>query len=599
MWGFFAQMTAALDACHYRGPAPTGSRSAQAILHRDLKPENVFLDEHQNVKLGDFGLSKQISAQSFANTYVGTPYYMSPELASGQQYDIKSDIWALGCIVYELCALSPPFDAANQAELTRKIKLGMIPSLPRLYSRDLQDAVHAMLQLDHRRRPTTRQLLQLPLIKLACRTHQLAELHKSLESDREHVSAQLRAIEGREHALLDRERAMEDRERALHDREEALAAREAAIGDTASKDLLRQQADEQDYTLRQRELAVAMREEEVVTCQAELMRQYNEWYQGERVQLNEALEAQRLIVSEREAMITSLQNAAPPAEPTPGPVQGAAALAAAPDMPGTLPPEKKEPPSAVPTLERSCTDAATSLGVSSSQTTGRRMVRDRSQDMSEELRRRIAGGALALGSPRAPQTDDGWEDEPPVAASLARPRHPADLSDCSMRDASCMWRDAPVLSTPRRRTSLSTPRRAQNASQMNLPTSRTVPNLQVLPQEPQWHLCDESERPSPFLKRVSRVPLDSLHQSEADNSNASQLVSGPLKTRVRELRGGQENAPRRRLPTDVRRRRSSLLRPGTRTTNSSIPRMDANRARLPQSPSARSLRAPVPSARVR
>ena len=148
MWGFFAQMTAALDACHYRGPAPTGSRSAQAILHRDLKPENVFLDEHQNVKLGDFGLSKQISAQSFANTYVGTPYYMSPELASGQQYDIKSDIWALGCIVYELCALSPPFDAANQAELTRKIKLGMIPSLPRLYSRDLQDAVHAMLQLD-------------------------------------------------------------------------------------------------------------------------------------------------------------------------------------------------------------------------------------------------------------------------------------------------------------------------------------------------------------------------------------------------------------------------------------------------------------------
>ena len=169
-------------------------RTVQAILHRDLKPENVFLDADQNVKLGDFGLSKQMAAQAFANTYVGTPYYMSPELATGQPYDIKSDVWALGCIVYELCALCPPFDASNQTELTRKIKQGAVPALPRPYSRDLQEAVNAMLQLDHRRRPTTRQLLQIRQIKMACRTHDIAVLHKHVRVEKERLHAQTLAL---------------------------------------------------------------------------------------------------------------------------------------------------------------------------------------------------------------------------------------------------------------------------------------------------------------------------------------------------------------------------------------------------------------------
>lgn len=129
VWSYLAQMTLALDACHYRGgltaasisgamgrsrdslgftlnPPEDSKTKGNAILHRDLKPENVFLDSEGNIKLGDFGLSKQVGALAFANTYVGTPYYMSPELSTGQQYDAKSDIWALGCIVFELCALS-------------------------------------------------------------------------------------------------------------------------------------------------------------------------------------------------------------------------------------------------------------------------------------------------------------------------------------------------------------------------------------------------------------------------------------------------------------------------------------------------------------
>lgn len=73
-------------------------------------PSPVFLDDsRENVKLGDFGLSKSMGSAAFANTYVGTPYYMSPELFNESAYDAKSDIWALGCVIYEMVALQCVF----------------------------------------------------------------------------------------------------------------------------------------------------------------------------------------------------------------------------------------------------------------------------------------------------------------------------------------------------------------------------------------------------------------------------------------------------------------------------------------------------------
>ena len=77
-----------------------------------MKPGNIFLDSNSNVKLGDFGLARVMSHESqFAFTHVGTPYYMSPEQINEQKYNEKCDIWSLGCILYELCALRPPFRA--------------------------------------------------------------------------------------------------------------------------------------------------------------------------------------------------------------------------------------------------------------------------------------------------------------------------------------------------------------------------------------------------------------------------------------------------------------------------------------------------------
>lgn len=93
-------MVLALYECHRR-------KNKQIILHRDLKPSNIFLDENQNAKLGDFGFARALQSSAdgtsvYAKTYLGSPYYMSPEQCNGQDYNEKSDIWSLGIILYEM-----------------------------------------------------------------------------------------------------------------------------------------------------------------------------------------------------------------------------------------------------------------------------------------------------------------------------------------------------------------------------------------------------------------------------------------------------------------------------------------------------------------
>lgn len=94
----------------------------------------VFLGDKLQVKLGDFGLSKVMQSHDFASTYVGTPYYMSPEICASERYTLASDIWALGCIMYELCARKVPFNANTQFQLVQKIKEGRVDPLPDSYS---------------------------------------------------------------------------------------------------------------------------------------------------------------------------------------------------------------------------------------------------------------------------------------------------------------------------------------------------------------------------------------------------------------------------------------------------------------------------------
>ncbi|KAF2162233.1 hypothetical protein M409DRAFT_69166 [Zasmidium cellare ATCC 36951] len=181
IWTIFAQLVGALYRCHYgEDPPPPGKegnvRKGKAlqskqghtvILHRDLKPENVFLGEENSVKLGDFGLSKIIAAHDFASTYVGTPFYMSPEICAAERYSHYSDIWSLGCIIYELATRQVPFEARSHMELVMKIKQGRIKPLPPQYSQDLIDTISWCLKTDSRQRPDCAQLLTIGNIKVA------------------------------------------------------------------------------------------------------------------------------------------------------------------------------------------------------------------------------------------------------------------------------------------------------------------------------------------------------------------------------------------------------------------------------------------------
>lgn len=127
---------------------------ANRILHRDIKTINMFLAKDDMIKIGDLGVAKMLNqTANMAHTVVGTPYYLSPELCEEKPYNNKSDIWSLGCVLYELCTLKHPFEAQNQGALILKILRGKFNPIPSSYSKPLHDMVERLLLKDYRQRP--------------------------------------------------------------------------------------------------------------------------------------------------------------------------------------------------------------------------------------------------------------------------------------------------------------------------------------------------------------------------------------------------------------------------------------------------------------
>jgi serine/threonine protein kinase len=129
-----------------------------------------------------------MASHDFASTYVGTPFYMSPEICAAEQYSLFSDIWAFGCIMYELCSREPPFNAKTHLELIQKIRLGKIKPLSSVYSRELQETIASCLRVNPHSRPDTSQLLNLPMVKLKRKEMEVVALGKQLKARDEQIA---------------------------------------------------------------------------------------------------------------------------------------------------------------------------------------------------------------------------------------------------------------------------------------------------------------------------------------------------------------------------------------------------------------------------
>lgn len=213
------------------------------------QPGNILLRSKYVFKLGDFGLARILSDQSkFARSNVGTPYYMryladdtyllkfcivdfcdtfSPEQIDGKAYNEKSDIWSLGCVLYELCMLRPPFIANNTLALALRIRKCIKPDLDtQHYSSDLTNVINSMMEVNPDKRPDIGQLMKLPQVSVRIWEIRLQEKYVKIRTKEEDVRKREISMDTRQRILDARERDLEQRELDIQKRERNMRQRQ-------------------------------------------------------------------------------------------------------------------------------------------------------------------------------------------------------------------------------------------------------------------------------------------------------------------------------------------------------------------------------------
>ncbi|CAK69897.1 unnamed protein product (macronuclear) [Paramecium tetraurelia] len=171
IWQAAIQVLQGLRALHHK-----------KILHRDLKCANIFLYDNDHVKLGDFNVSK-LAKNGLVYTQTGTPYYASPEVWQDKPYDHKADLWSLGCVIYEMCALKPPFRAKDMDSLYKSVLRGQYQPIPVIYSQELVQLIKSMMQVQPSNRPDSDKLLQFSFIQKKAKLYGIPLINDEIEDD--------------------------------------------------------------------------------------------------------------------------------------------------------------------------------------------------------------------------------------------------------------------------------------------------------------------------------------------------------------------------------------------------------------------------------
>jgi len=262
VWKILGQISSGLAECHRHWRCDNRSNVA-SIIHRDLKPANILLDRFMNAKICDFGLATEMTNNDVRNGGIvdpqkqrrrsscsndpfetaatvtdevvgevacGTPLYMAPERIRYSQYDERSDIWSLGCIIYELVSLRPPFEAKDERELTAKINSDELDEIPRRYSNELNNTCTWMLCRDIRYRPRVEDILGLPQLQFILREIrcliQECQLDTRRASFHQQLNCHLHRMHEQENELKLREARLREMEHDLRHRERQLMSRE-------------------------------------------------------------------------------------------------------------------------------------------------------------------------------------------------------------------------------------------------------------------------------------------------------------------------------------------------------------------------------------
>ena len=172
IWFFLVQILEGLNYLH-----------ENKIIHRDLKNANIFLTKDGTIKIGDLNVSKITKKNEMATTQTGTPYYVAPEIWCNKPYEYKCDIWSLGCILYELCKLKPPFRGTNIKELRENIKKGIYEPIQNVYSNDLKNIISLMLRQNPNERPTAKELLNGEIVQNKIKEYKLGNKFNDINNE--------------------------------------------------------------------------------------------------------------------------------------------------------------------------------------------------------------------------------------------------------------------------------------------------------------------------------------------------------------------------------------------------------------------------------